>query len=152
MPGEPPERWYDERCGYRDTLPGAGMIACNLLYPREPNEPLTVQCAGGTFENGQIDYLHGPLLEAPSDGKGVACELLARVRSVDWVTFGGVLIRREVIRACGPFDRAYRWAYVMDVDYSFEARLRGFRLMQVPVSLRHEKAARHVAFGNRRQS
>lgn len=140
MPGEPPERWYDELCGYRDTLPGAGMIACNLLYPREPNEPLTVQCAGGTFENGQIDYLHGPLLEAPSDGKGVACELLARVRSVDWVTFGGVLIRREVIRACGPFDRAYRWAYVMDVDYSFEARLRGFRLMQVPVSLQHEES------------
>lgn len=27
----------------------------------------------------------------------------------------------------------------MDVDYSFEARLRGFRLMQVPVSLQHEE-------------
>jgi GT2 family glycosyltransferase len=28
----------------------------------------------------------------------------------------------------------------MDVDYSFEARLRGYRLMQVPVSLQHEES------------
>jgi GT2 family glycosyltransferase len=27
----------------------------------------------------------------------------------------------------------------MDVDYCFEARLRGFQLMQVPVSLQHEE-------------
>jgi GT2 family glycosyltransferase len=35
---------------------------------------------------------------------------------------------------------ATKWAYVMDVDFSFEARLRGFRLFQVPVSLQHEES------------
>jgi GT2 family glycosyltransferase len=74
----------------------------------------------------------------PTEG-GVSEAVLRVPRPVDWVTFGGVLIRRHVIRACGPFDRRYRWAYVMDVDYSFEARLRGFRLFQVPVSLQHEE-------------
>ena len=76
-----------------------------------------VQCAGGTFREGQIGHLAGAA--APSAA-------LRSLRAVDWVTFGGVLIRREVIRACGPFDDRYRWAYVMDVDYCFEARLRGF--------------------------
>ena len=64
---------------------------------------------------------------------------LRTLRPVDWVTFGGVLIRREVIQACGSFDDRYRWAYVMDVDYCFEARLRGFRLFQVPIALQHEE-------------
>jgi GT2 family glycosyltransferase len=72
--------------------------------------------------------------------EGVPAVALRKVRNVNWVTFGGILIRREVIRACGPFDLRYRWAYVMDVDYCFEARLRGFRLFQVPVSLLHEES------------
>ncbi len=140
MPGEPPTQWYDTLCGFRETQPNAGMLACNLFHPTPPDEPVSVQCAGGTFVNGHVNHLHGPLLEAPGDGQGVARAWLAQTRPVDWVTFGGVLIRREVIRACGPFDRSYQWAYVMDVDYSFAARLRGFRLLQVPVSLQHEES------------
>jgi hypothetical protein len=38
---------------------------------------------------------------------------------------------------CGSFDRRYKWAYVMDVDYCFEARRKGFQLLQVPVNLLH---------------
>ena len=93
------------------------MLACNLLYPAAPDAYLRVQCAGGTFREGRIGHLNGD---------GVPAEALRTLRAVDWVTFGGVLIRREVLRACGPFDDRYRWAYVMDVDYCFEARLRGF--------------------------
>lgn len=140
MPGDHPNRWFEELSAYRDKLPSAGMIACNLFYPKkEPNESDAVQCAGGTFENNQIGHIHGPVVTASDQATGLTADMLRGVRYVDWVTFGGVLIRRDVIRACGPFDRRYKWAYVMDVDYSFEARLRGFQLAQVPVSLQHEE-------------
>jgi hypothetical protein len=135
-PGDPAMRWYEALVEYSASLPTAGMIACNLYYPKPtPSGALGVQCAGGTFTDGKIGHIHGTLDEPG----GVPSGLLKQTRSVAWVTFGGVLIRRELIRACGPVDRRYQWAYVMDVDYCFEARLRGFQLMQVPVSLEHEE-------------
>jgi hypothetical protein len=141
MPDDQSNRWYDALLDYRNRLPRAGMLACNLFYPRAtPHEPWRVQCAGGTFREGQIGYMRGLVQEDTRDRvEGVPNTALRTVRAVDWVTFGGVLIRREVIRACGPFDGRYRWAYVMDVDYCFEARLRGFCFFQVPVSLLHEE-------------
>jgi hypothetical protein len=142
IPDDKSNEWYDALLHYRSTLPKAGMIACNLFFPRScSGEPLRVQCAGGTFRNGQINHLHGPVIDDPHKaGEGVPRQALQQTRVVEWVTFAGVLIRREVIRACGSFDRRYRWAYVMDVDYCFEARLRGYHLFQVPVSLQHEES------------
>jgi hypothetical protein len=141
MPGDGSNSWYDELLNYRDALPRAGMIACNLFYPRlDPQASLELQCGGGDFENGEITYLHGPVQGEQGGNHGnFLSRTLNQIRSVKWVTFGGVYIRREVLRACGPLDRRYRWAYVMDVDYCFEARLRGFELFQVPVSLQHEE-------------
>jgi hypothetical protein len=137
FPGDAPTLWYDQLCEYRSLRPDAGMIAANLFYPPEgPDEPLRVQCAGGTFRDETIGYLYG---DVDCVG-GVSQSLLEAVRPVDWVTFGGVLIRREVIKACGGFDNRYQWAYYMDCDYCFEARLRGFRLLQVPVRLLHEES------------
>jgi len=132
MPDDTTNQWYERLLEYRDSLPRAGMIACNLYYTIEHNQSKRIQYAGGTYRNGQVSHLYGHIGE-----NGITLDLLNRVREVDWVTFGGVLIRREVIDACGPIDRRYRWAYVMDVDYCLEARLRGFRLYQVPVALQH---------------
>lgn len=137
MPGEPPTRWYAQLVEFRDAHPDAGMIACNLFYPRAHGAEVdTVQCAGGLLLDGRISHLSGEVGEA----SGLTASLLASVRQVEWVTFGGLLIRREVIEACGPIDRRYKWAYVLDVDYCFEARRRGFKLLQVPVSLQHEES------------
>jgi len=140
MPNDRSNHWYDALLYYRSKLPRAGMLACNLFYPPgRPDEPWRVQCAGGTFREGQIGHTHGAVQKGGNAAaEGVPATALRNVRAVDWVTFGGVLIRREVIRACGPFDDRYRWAYVMDVDYCFEARLRGFQLFQVPVALQHQ--------------
>jgi GT2 family glycosyltransferase len=135
MPEDRANQWFDRLLAYRDELPQAGMIACNLFYPWSGERPLRVQCAGGSYRDGEISYLTGDIGD-----NGVPAAFLERVRQVDWVTFGGVLIRREAIRACGAFDRRYTWAYLMDADYCFEARLRGFLLYQVPVSLVHEES------------
>ena len=140
MPGQELGRWFDELCRYRSAMPWAGMIACNLVHPRRSRHfAYEVQCAGGTFVGEQVAHLHGRLGDTTGPGM-VQRQLLEHVRLVDWVTFGGVLIRRELIRACGPFDKRYGWAYYMDVDYCFEARLRGFVLAQVPVLLEHEES------------
>jgi GT2 family glycosyltransferase len=141
MPDDLANSWYDALLRYRTKLPCAGMLACNLYYPRARDEPLRVQCAGGTFSWGQIDYLRGVVQEdIDLTRDGVPAGMLRKVRAVDWVTFGGVLIRREVIRACGSLDDRYRWAYCIDVDYCFEARLRGFQLFQVPIALQHQES------------
>jgi Glycosyltransferase family 17 len=140
MPGEHAMAWYEALSAFRDNTLGVGMLACNLFFPRATREsPVRVQCAGGFFRDGKIGHLHGILTENPDEPGGVSSKMLSQVRPVDWVTFGGMLILREVIRACGCFDPRYKWAYFMDVDYSFEARLRGFKLLQVPVSLQHEE-------------
>ena len=140
MPGERPHQWFDDLCAHASKMPWAGIIACNLFYPRgEGHEAPHVQCAGGTFIDNTISHLHGRVVEDERD-PGVPRALLDEVRVVDWVTFGGILIRRQLLRACGSFDRRYEWAYVLDVDYCFEARLRGFVLVQVPVSLQHEES------------
>jgi Glycosyltransferase family 17 len=142
MPDDLSNRWYDALLQYRNRLPCAGMLACNLFYPRAtPDEPLRVQCAGGMFCEGQIAHLYGVVQEERHAMKeAVPAAMLRETRAVDWVTFGGVLIRREVIRACGPFDDRYPWGYVMDVDYCFEARLRGFQLFQLPIALQHQES------------
>ena len=138
----PAADWWNELVSFRERLPTAGMIACNLLYPKD-GHPLAgqVQCAGGSYQNGVIDYLRGPIVAVSTSAQNeVTEEQLCSVRRVDWVTFGGVLIRREVLNACGAIDGSYRWAYYMDVDYCLEARLRGFQLFQVPVCLTHEES------------
>jgi hypothetical protein len=141
MPDDPGNRWYDELLRYASELPQAGMLACDLLYPLQARDgSWMVQCAGGHFDHGRIAYVgggvdveHGTILEqAVPYGREHR-----RVRRAGWVTFGGVYIRREVLSACGPLDRRYQWAYVRDTDYCLEARVRGFELYQVPVTLRH---------------
>ena len=132
--------WFDQLLQFREMLPYAGVIGCNLFYPRASQQKTTiVQCAGGTFLNGRIGHLHGPVSHKLGS-EGIAASTLNQIRKVPWATFGGVLIRRSVIDACGKFDRRYSWAYVRDVDYCFEARKRGFQVFQVPVSLLHEES------------
>lgn len=141
MPEDSTNRWYEELLDYARSMPNAGMLACNLLYPiKSIDGNWLIQCAGGYFEDGKIQYIGGGVNVAEQVIYGTALPLkqdIQKVRRVGWVTFGGVYVRREVLTACGPFDRRYRWAYVMDVDYSLEARSRGYDLYQVPVNLLH---------------
>ena len=100
----------------------------------------SAQCAGGCFVNGKISHIGGGVDVGDNrilETARVYEAALSKVRMVEWVTFGGVYIRNEVLSCCGPIDQRYRWAYVMDVDYCLEARSRGFELFQVPVNITH---------------
>jgi hypothetical protein len=144
LPEDQTNRWYRDILDHRDRLPDAGMIACDLLYPlKDKAGNWYIQCAGGYFQQGELGFLggHVDITQGSAGAEALSYEKdFRRVREVEWVTFGGIYIRREVIETCGPFDRAYEWAYVRDVDYSLEARLRGFRLYQVPVNLLHHES------------
>ncbi len=141
MPDDRTNQWYDDLLGYVDAMPEAGMLGCDLLYPlKSAKNEWLVQNAGGFFKDGKIGWIGGGV----EVGQGIISDAarpygddLKKVRRAGWVTFGGVYIRRAVLTACGQFDRRYRWAYVMDVDYCLEARNRGFHLFQVPVTLVH---------------
>ncbi|MSQ54714.1 MAG: glycosyltransferase family 2 protein [Betaproteobacteria bacterium] len=141
MPDDRENRWYRDLLERVRALPDVGMVACDLLYPlRGPDGSWYVQCAGGYFRDGAIEHIGGGVDVASGRVEGTARrydDALRRTRAVEWVTFGGVYIRREVIEECGGFDERYHWAYVMDVDYSLEVRQRGFKLYQVPVNLLH---------------
>lgn len=143
MPDDADNRWYRELLGWVDRLPDAGLVACDLLYPiRARSGRWYVQSAGGKVEDGEISWIGGHVdARTGSVGEG-ACEYDASyqgAREADWVTFGGVYLRRRVIERCGGLDPRYRWAYVMDVDYCMLARLHGFKCYQVPVNLLHEE-------------
>jgi len=90
LSGQTAIEWFEQICEYRNQLPEAGMIACNLFYPRHnPEEPRRVQCAGGTFRKETVGHLHGDVTEGSGRENGVTDAMLRRVRPVDWVTFGG---------------------------------------------------------------
>lgn len=132
LPDDRDNHWYDSLLDWAARLPAAAALACNLLYaPADDLDAARVQCAGGFLRDGRFSYIGGAGQQyQPS---------LRRVREVDWVTFGGVYLRREFLDMCGGFDRRYEWAYVMDVDYCLEMTLRGAALYQVPVELVHHE-------------
>lgn len=143
LPGDEANRWYDDLCAYAAKLPDAGAIACDLLYDvKSPRGNYYVQCAGGVLENGQIRHVGGHVDRVTGRAGPQAVEYDRRfqtIRQADWVTFGGVYLRRQMLDQVGKIDERYKWAYVIDVDYCLEARLRGFNHYQVPVNLLHQE-------------
>jgi hypothetical protein len=131
MPDDTKNHWYDALLENASRLPDAGAVACDLLFPDlQPDGSWQIQCAGGLIENGAIAHINRKSYDIRYQ----------KIRRVAWVTFGGVFLRREVLDQCGSFDNHYQWAYVMDVDYSFEIRRRGYNLYQIPVNLLHDES------------
>lgn len=150
LPDDLNNQWYNDLLKYADELPDAGMIACDLLYPiRAASGRWYVQSAGGHFNHGNIGSVGGAVDTRNAKVRSGALEYddsYRRIREVDWVTFGGIYMRREILDMCGGFDDRYKWAYVKDVDYSLEARLRGLKLYQVPVNLLHEESGTTIRY------
>lgn len=138
LPHQSGLEWYRDLLSAVHDLPGAAIVACDLLYPdRVPGGAWTVQSAGGYFLGGKFGYIGGRG-GSDADSTGIVYgDQFAQPRPTEWVTFGGVYLRRETLDMVGSFDNRYEWAYIMDVDYCIEARVRGLTMVQVPVNLLH---------------
>lgn len=133
--------WYDELCLYANEYSEAGILGSKLIYPAIVEGKKVIQYAGGMFDENHVPTHIGSGLDCFT---GRAYKDLVfdegqfdNVREVSWITFGGCYIRREVINQIGDFDLRYNWSYNRDVDYCLEARKRGWKMYQVPVTIKH---------------
>lgn len=54
-----------------------------------------------------------------------------KIRSVDWVSAGAMMIKKEVIQKIGLFDENY-FMYIEDIDFCRRARAAGFEILYNP--------------------
>ncbi len=141
MPEDTTNKWYSDLLNYVQRHPEAGIFGTTLLYPaKSENNNYYIQHAGGRFVNGEAIHFGGGLeLFSSSTSRNLEEDTgkYDILREVSWVTFGGIYIRRAVIRDCGSFDPSYYWTYYRDVDYCLTARKLGWKIYQTPVKLLH---------------
>lgn len=107
------------------SSPDIGPVGCRLLKNNE------VIHAGG-----RIDW-------ETYRGENIHCELNDRreVLECDFVTFGCVYLKREVIERCGLLCEDY-FMYCEDSDYCLEAKRKGFKIvMDGKINLTHHESA-----------
>jgi GT2 family glycosyltransferase len=139
------DNWFVEVLDYVKKYPEAGMFGCLLLYPAQNEQKqFYIQCAGGTFTNGNPDHFgSGLVLENSSTFKNnlkLDTGQYDIVREVAWTTFGGCYLRRSFLNTVGNFSPEYEWTYNRDVDYCLTAREAGEQIYQIPVRLYHHES------------
>lgn len=117
------EGWYDNLMKFYNEFDIIGM---KLLYP----DGLIQHYGGAIRANGVCFHPHQFCLDVGLD----------KPNSCAFVTWGGVLIKKEVIKKIGKIDEQFYQAYYGDVDYCLRARKEGFKIGVVPVSLIHEES------------
>lgn len=116
------EGWYEKLMTYKDF----DIRGMKLVYPDG-----SIQHYGGFIRKDGVGfhphqfcldiYLDTPIETA-------------------FVTWGGVYIKKEVIKEIGKIDEAYYQSYYGDVDYCFKAHQKGFKVGVVPVKIVHEES------------
>jgi len=134
--------WYKELTKYAETYPEAGMLGCKLVYPARNEEgKYLIQHGGGKInEDGSADHFGSgfrmedkKFWKAPELDEGQ----YDFIREVAWCTFGGLYIRREVLKDVGNFDPSFEYTYERDVDYCMETRKAGWKIYMTPTTLIH---------------
>jgi GT2 family glycosyltransferase len=88
---------------------------------------LTPDSTAGIIEARQIPLEH-PKAFDPDSG------------DTSWASTAGALVRREVVEAIGGFDAESFFLYCDDVDFSWRARLAGYRVVHQPTAqIFHDK-------------
>ena len=107
------------------TAPEIGIAGCKIL----DFDPPTIQHAGG--------HLTMPLALSSHFGFGqVDTGQFDELKDVDFVTGAAIAIRREVLETIGYLDETL-FFYFEDVDYCYQARAAGFRVVYIPSAVLH---------------
>jgi len=72
----------------------------------------------------------------------VDCGQFRELREIPSACFGAVMLRREAIEEIGLLDESYK-SYYEDVDWSFRAWLRGWKIIAVPEAVVYHKFGSH---------
>jgi len=134
--------WYAQLIDYANQYKEAGILGCKLLYPAKTEEgEFLIQHAGGKItESGEADHFGSgfrmedqQFFKQPEVDQGQYDKL----REVSWCTFGGIYIRRKVLKQVGDFDPQFEYTYERDVDYCMETRKAGWKIYMTPTTLIH---------------
>ncbi|TVY11833.1 glycosyltransferase [Paenibacillus cremeus] len=114
--------WLTNLTHLMEGDPQIGMAGSKFVYP-----------SGKLQEAGGIVFVDGSAwnygrLDDPEQAP------YSYLKEVDYVSGAGILIRADLWREIGGFDRRYRPAYYEDVDLAFEVRRRGFKVVYQPLS------------------
>lgn len=118
--------WYNKLKLFSELNPACGIIGMKLVYPNN-----LIQHYGGWIRGDGICF-------HPHQGCIDYC--FTEVQLPVFVTWGGVLIRKEVIQKVGKMDEQFEQTYYGDVDYCMRANDANFLVAVVPIKLIHEES------------
>ena len=100
-----------------------GMVGSKLIFPNGK-----LQEAGGiVWNNGEyFRFGSGDNLDFPEYNY---------VKEVDYISGTSILIRKSIWEKIGGFDKRYITAYYGDIDFAFELRRIGYKVMYQPKSV-----------------
>ncbi|MGH8038490.1 MAG: glycosyltransferase [Stenotrophomonas sp.] len=118
----PQPGWLDALLETFSTVPGAGLVGAQLLYP----DGRLQESGGVLFQDGSA-WSYGRF-ESPEDPRYSA------LRDVDYCSGAAVMLPRALWDQLGGFDTRYRPAYYEDTDLAFAVRASGHRVLVQPAS------------------
>jgi len=118
----PQPGWLDALLDTFHTVPGAGLVGAQLLYPDG-----RLQEAGGVVFNDGSAWSYGRF-ESPDDPR------YAFLRDADYCSGAALAIPRALFARVGGFDARYAPAYYEDTDLAFAVRAAGHRVLYQPGS------------------
>ncbi|MGB3977102.1 MAG: glycosyltransferase family 2 protein [bacterium] len=112
--------WLNALLEARDKFPDFHVFTSRVLYAEPPH---LIDTVGDGFTIAGFGYKKGWLEQDGTD--------FDKHKEVFSASGCAMLIRREVIKEIGLFDEDF-FAFGEDIDFSFRARLAGFRVLYVP--------------------
>jgi len=127
------ELFLDKMIDYAECDSKIGILGSKIYYHSEPN---IIWFSGGYFSR----------LKAGMSVKGMDIEDngdFNKVIDVDYITGCALLVKSEVVKKIGIFDKEY-FNYAEDADFCFRAKREGYKVVFVPSSKVWHKVARSM--------